>query len=161
MGKIEPNDQRTRCQLLSRLARAYLYVGDGKNSAKCRKEGVNLARRLGDKTSRFELSSLPFLITTTVKSLKEANDRTACIDQLKRLSADINDDDVRGQALALDIYVSTELGNRARADRAVGELEELGTLRRRLNVLWVARHARAPRWTILGRPLSTSSMQLK
>ena len=32
-----------------------------KNSAKCHKEGVNLARRLGDKTSLFDLSVLPFL----------------------------------------------------------------------------------------------------
>ena len=69
MGKIDPNDQRSRCQLLSRLARAYSYLGDSKNSAKCHKEGVNLARRLGDKTSLFDLSVLPFLTPTTVKSV--------------------------------------------------------------------------------------------
>jgi tetratricopeptide (TPR) repeat protein len=143
MGKIDPNDQRLRCQLLSRLARAYSYIGDSKNSAKCNKEGVNLARRLGDKTSLFELSVLPFLTPTPVKSVAEANDRTARIDELKRLSAGINDDDARGRALALDVYVSTELGNRARADRAVDGLEELGTLRQRLNILWLARHAQA------------------
>jgi tetratricopeptide (TPR) repeat protein len=50
---------------------------------------------------------------------------------------------VKGRALALDVYVSTELGNRARADRAVDGLEELGTLRQRLNVLWLAWIARA------------------
>ena len=79
----------------------------------------------------------------TVKSVTEANDRTARVDELKRLSAGINDDDARWRALAVDVYVSTELGNRARADRAVDELEELGTLRQRLNVLWLARTARA------------------
>ena len=139
LGKIDPDDQKTRCQLLSRLARAYLYLGDGKNSAKCHKEGVNLARQLGDKTSLFDFSVLHFLTPTTVKSVAEANDRTARIDELKRLSVGMNDD----RALIFDVYVSTELGNRARADRAVDELEELGTRRQRLNNLWIASNARA------------------
>lgn len=143
MGKIESNDQRSRCQLLSRLARAHSLVGDSENSTKCHMEGVNLARRLGDKNSLFELSVLSFLTPTTVKSVTESNARTARIDELKRLSADIDDDDARGRALSLDVYVSTELGNRARANRAVEGLEELGTLRQRLHVLWLARMAQA------------------
>jgi class 3 adenylate cyclase len=143
MGKIDSNDQRSRCQLLSRLARAHSLVGDSKNSSKCHKEGVNLARRLGDNNSLFELSVLSFLTPTTVKSVTESNDRTARVDEIKRLSADINDDDARGRALTIDVYVSTELGDRARADRAVEGLEELGTLRQRLNILWLARMARA------------------
>ncbi|MGX5849171.1 adenylate/guanylate cyclase domain-containing protein [Mesorhizobium sp. PL10] len=143
MDKIDPNDQTSRCQLLSRLARAYIYVGDTENSVKSREEGVNLARQLGDKASHFDLSVLPFLIPSTVKSASEADDRTAQIDELKRLAAEINDDDVLSRALSIDSYVSTELGNRARADLAVDGLEELGTLRQRLNILWLARHARA------------------
>jgi class 3 adenylate cyclase/tetratricopeptide (TPR) repeat protein len=143
MGKIDPNDQRSRCQLLSHLSRAYTYVGDGKNSAKCHKEGISLAQRLGDKASLFNLSVLPFLTPTTVKSIAEAKDRIARIDELKRLAAGINDDDIKGRALALDVYVSIELGDRARADRAVEGLEELGTLRQRLNILWLARYAQA------------------
>ena len=143
MGKIDANDLSSRCQLLTRLARAYSLVGDSKNSAKCHAQGVNLARQLDDKTSLFELSVLPFLTPTPVRSVTEANDRIARVDELKRLSAAINDDDGRGRSLALDVYVSTELGNRARADRAVDGLEELGTLRQRLNILWLARMAQA------------------
>jgi class 3 adenylate cyclase/tetratricopeptide (TPR) repeat protein len=143
MGKIESNDQSSRCQLLSRLARAHLLVGDSENSTRCHTEGVNLARRLGDKNSLFELSVLSFLTPTTVKSVTESNARIARIDELMRLSADINDDDARGRALSFDVYVSTELGNRARANRAVEGLEELGTLRQRLHVLWLARMAQA------------------
>ena len=143
MGKIDPNDHRLRCQLLSRLARAYSYLGDSKNSAKCHSKGIKLARRLGDKTSLFDLSVLSFLHPTTVKSATEANDRIAQVDELKRLSESISDDDARGRALTIDIYVSTELGNRARADQAVDGLEELGTLRQRLSFLWLARNARA------------------
>jgi tetratricopeptide (TPR) repeat protein len=143
MGKIDPNDQRMRCQLLSRLARAYAILGDGKNGKRCYEEGVDLARRLGEQKSLFDLLVQPFLVAAPVKSAEDARERTVRIDELKRLSASINDDDARGRALALDVYVSTELGSRARVDRAVDELEELGTLRQRLNVLWLARHARA------------------
>jgi class 3 adenylate cyclase/tetratricopeptide (TPR) repeat protein/ABC-type lipoprotein export system ATPase subunit len=151
MGKIDHNDQNSRCQLLTRLARAYAYLGDTKNSAKYHKEGVNLARQLDDKPSLLELSVLPFLTPTTVKSAAEAIDRTTRIDEIKRLSADINDDDMRGRALILDVYVSTELGNRARADLAIDGLEELGTLRQRLHLLWMARHARAMMAILEGR----------
>jgi class 3 adenylate cyclase/tetratricopeptide (TPR) repeat protein/ABC-type lipoprotein export system ATPase subunit len=143
MGKIDPKDHGLRCQLLCRLARAYSYLGDSKNSAKCHTEGIKLARGLGDKTSLFELSVLSFLTPTIVKSAGEANDRIAQVDELTRLSASISDnDDARGRTLAVDVYVSTELGNRARADRAVDRLEELGTLRQRLSLIWLARNAR-------------------
>ena len=84
MGKIDPEDEGSRCQLLCRLARAYFYVGDSKNSAKCHKEGVNLARRLGDKTSLFDFAVLPFLTPTTVKSVEDARDRIARVDELKQ-----------------------------------------------------------------------------
>jgi class 3 adenylate cyclase/tetratricopeptide (TPR) repeat protein len=151
MDQIDSNDQRSRCQLLSRLARAHSLVGDSRNSSKCHREGVNLARRLGDKHSLFELSVLSFLTPTTVLSVTEATDRTASVDELKRLAADINDDDARGRALTIDVYVSTELGDRARANRAVEGLEELGTLRQRLNVLWLARMARAMMAILEGR----------
>lgn len=151
MGKIDPNDQRTRCQLLSRLARAYAILGDGKNGKKCYEEGVELARRLGEQKSLFDLLVQPFLVAAPVKSAEDARERTVRIDELKRLSASINDDDARGRALALDVYVSTELGSRARVDRAVDELEELGTVRQRLNVLWLARHARAMMAILEGR----------
>jgi len=143
MGKIDRKDQGLRCQLLRRLARAYSFLGDSKNSAKCYKEGISLARKLADKTSLFELSVLSFLTPTTVKSAAEANDRIDQVDELKRLSASISDDDAQGRALSIDVYVSTELGNRARADRAVDGLEELGTLRQSLTFLWIARNARA------------------
>ncbi|ESY03927.1 MULTISPECIES: adenylate/guanylate cyclase domain-containing protein [unclassified Mesorhizobium] len=143
MGMLDPEDQRSRSQLLSRLTRAYFYLSDSKNSAKCHAEGVKLARQLGDQASLFELSVLPFLTPRTVKSAAEATQLMARVDEIKRLAAGINDDDLRGRALALDVYVSTELGDRARADQAVEGLEELGTLRQRLNILWLAWNARA------------------
>ena len=73
MGKIEPGISGRGVSFLSRLARAHSLVGDSQNSTKCHNEGVNLARRLGDKNSLFELSVLSFLTPTTVKSIAESN----------------------------------------------------------------------------------------
>ncbi|MET1047472.1 MAG: AAA family ATPase, partial [Hyphomicrobium sp.] len=143
MANIDTGDQRLRCQLLSRLTRAYTYVGDAENSVKCHREGVALAELIADKASLFDLTVLPFLSPTTVPSVRAANDRIAQIDDLKRLADEINDDDSRSRALSIDVYVSTELGSRARAGRAIDGLEELGTQRQRLNLMWLARHARA------------------
>jgi class 3 adenylate cyclase/tetratricopeptide (TPR) repeat protein len=142
MAMAEPTDQRSRCQLLSRLSRAYSYLGDSKNSAKCHDEGIDLARQLGDKRTLVELSVLPFLTPTPIKSVMDGNDRIARMDEIRHLANESNDDDLRSWALTLDIYVSTELGNRARADRAVDAVEGLGTKRQHLDIQWYARNSR-------------------
>jgi hypothetical protein len=143
MKKIDKDDLRSRCQLLCRLARAHLYLGDSESSRKCQSEGVGLAQLLGDKASLFDLHVLPFLNATAIISASEAGLTTARVDELKRLSETINDDDARSRALSLDVYVSTELGLRARAEAAVDGLERLAKLRQRQHVMWLSRHARA------------------
>lgn len=143
MAMVQPEDKRSRCQLLSHLARAYAYLSDSEKAAQCRKVGIELARDVGDKTSLVELSVLPFLTASPVKSIVERNDRIARVDEIRRLAGEIDDDDVLTRVLSIDTYVSTELGDRARADRAVDALENLGTKRQHLNVQFYARIARA------------------
>jgi hypothetical protein len=143
MRKIDKDDLRSRCQLLCRLARAHLYLGDSESSLKCQSEGVDLAQRLGDRASLFDLNVLPFLNATAIISASEADVTTARVDELKRLADEINDDDSRSRAFSLDVYVSTELGLRQRTESAIDGLERLGKIRQRLHVMWLARHARA------------------
>ncbi|UIK13281.1 hypothetical protein LZK80_27055 (plasmid) [Rhizobium leguminosarum] len=140
---VQPADESSRCQLLSRLARGYTYLSDSNNAAKYVVEGIELARRVGDKTALVELSALPFLTPAPVKSVRERNDRLARVDEIRRLADEIDDDDVKSRALSVEAYVSTELGDRARADRAVDALDELGTKRQHLNIQFYARIARA------------------
>ena len=94
-ARSTPTIRGSRCQLLSRLARAYMYLGDSKNSAKCHKEGVYLARRLGDKASLFELSVLPFLTPTTV-TIRRGGKRSDCSHRRTEaaLQTSINDDEL-------------------------------------------------------------------
>ncbi|WP_025658814.1 adenylate/guanylate cyclase domain-containing protein [Rhizobium sp. IBUN] len=143
MAMVEPADKKSRCQILSHLARAYAYLNDSEKAAQCHGVGIELAREVGDKTSLVELSVLPLLTASPVKSVTEKNDRIARVDEIRRLASEIDDDDVLTRALSIDTYVSTELGDRARADRAVDALEELGTKRQHLNVQFYARIARA------------------
>jgi len=143
MAMVEPADKKSRCQILSHLARAYAYLSDSERAAKCHSVGIELAREVGDKTSLVELSVLPLLTASPVKTATEKNNRMARIDEIRRLAGEIDDDDVLTRALSIDTYVSTELGERARADRAVDALEELGTKRQHLNVQFYARIARA------------------
>ena len=65
---------------------------------------------------------------------------------------------LRGRALSVDLYVSTELGIRARAERAIERLEEVGTLRQRLNVMWLVRHAQAMMAILDGRFTSAEAL---
>ena len=143
MAMVEPADKKSRCQILSHLARAYAYLSDSEKAAKCHSVGIELAREVGDKTSLVELSVLPLLTASPVKTATEKSNRMARIDEIRRLAGEIDDDDVLTRALSIDTYVSTELGERARADRAVDALEELGTKRQHLNVQFYARIARA------------------
>ncbi len=143
MAMVEPADKKSRCQIVSHLARAYAYLSDSEKAAKCHSVGIELAREVGDKTSLVELSVLPLLTASPVKTATEKNNRMARIDEIRRLAGEIDDDDVLTRALSIDTYVSTELGERARADRAVDALEELGTKRQHLNVQFYARIARA------------------
>ncbi len=143
MNKIDPNDQWSRCRLLSHLARVHSLIGDTESSAKCQKEGVDLARRIGDNTSLLDLSMLPFFTPTPVISAADASARINRVDELRRLSDGLNDDDIRGRVFSIDVYVSTEQGDRARADRAIEDLEQAGTQRQNLIMLWIARMAQA------------------
>jgi hypothetical protein len=65
------------------------------------------------------------------------------LNELIEVSQSINDDEMKGRALSLDVYVSAELGQRARLDRSLAALTDLGKVRQRLHVQWAARHGTA------------------
>ena len=134
-----------------------LHSATAKAARNAIEEGVDLARQLGDKTSLFELSVLPFLTPTTVRSPGGADGPLASM-TAKGLSADIDDDDARGRALSLDVYVSTELGDRERTDRAIEAMSEFGTRRQRLNMQWLGRHASAMAAILDGRFSAAESL---
>ncbi len=141
--KIAPDDDKQRCLILARLARAYLLLGDAEKSESFGRQGTELARRLGDRRSLFNLFVNRFLVPRQVASSSDVQNRLSELDELIELSQGFNDDDMKGRALSLDVYVSAELGQRARVDRSLAALTELGEVRQRLNQQWIARHGAA------------------
>ena len=142
-AKIAPDDDKQRCLILARLARAHLLLGDAAKSESFDRQGTELARRLGDRQSLFNLSVDRFLVPRQVASSSDVQSRLSELDELIELSRGINDDDMKWRALAVDVYVSAELGQRARVDRTLAAITELGEVRQRLNVRWMARHGAA------------------
>ena len=142
-AKIARDDDKQRCVILSRLARAHLLLGDLQKSESFDRRGTELARRLGDRRSLFHLFVNRFLVPRQAASPREAESRLSEASELVELSQSINDDEAKGYALSLDAYVSAELGDRARVNRSLAALSELGEVRQRLNLQWVSRHGAA------------------
>jgi class 3 adenylate cyclase/tetratricopeptide (TPR) repeat protein len=142
-AKIDRDDDKQRCLILSRLARAHLILGDAEKSGSFGRRASDLARRLGDHRSLFNLFFNRFVVPRQVASASDAQSRLSEVSELVELSQSINDDEVKGRALSMDAYVSAELGDRARLDRSLAAIRELGDVRQRLNLQWIARHGAA------------------
>ena len=142
-AKTVPDDDKHRCVILSRLARAHLLLGDSERSESLSRRGTELARRLDDRHSLFTLFANRLLVPRPVASLSDVQDRLSKASELVEVSQSLNDDDAKGRALGFDAYVSAELGDRARLDRSLAEASVLGEVRQRLHVQWFSRHGAA------------------
>jgi class 3 adenylate cyclase/tetratricopeptide (TPR) repeat protein/ABC-type lipoprotein export system ATPase subunit len=141
--KIAPDDDRQRCVILARLARAHLNLGNAEKSESFDRQAMELARRLGDRESLFTLYVNRFLVPRQVASPSDVQSRLFELNQLIELSQSINDDEMKGRAFSLDVYVSAELGLRSRVNRSHAALVELGEGRQRLLLQWIASHGAA------------------
>jgi tetratricopeptide (TPR) repeat protein len=141
--KIAGDDDKRRCLILCRLARGHLLLGDAKKSESFDRRATELARRLGDRRSLFDLLFNRLLVPREVASLTDAQRRLSEVSELVELSQSFNDDEMKGRALALNAYVSAELGERARVDRSHAALSELGEVRQRLAAQWASHHGAA------------------
>ena len=112
-AKIARDDDKQRCVILSRLARAHLLLGDLQKSESFDRRGTKLARRLGDRRSLFTLLVNRFLVPRQVGSLSDAQSRLSEASELVELSRSVSDDDMKGRAISIAAYVSAELGDRA------------------------------------------------
>jgi tetratricopeptide (TPR) repeat protein len=142
-AKIARDDDKRRCVILSRLARAHLYLGDGEKSESCGRRGAELARRLGDRSSLFTLLVNRFAVPRQVASLGDAQSRLSEASELVELSRCVSDDEMKGRAISIAAWVAAELGDRARLNQSLAALTELGEVRQRLNLQWVSRHGAA------------------
>ncbi len=142
-AKIARDDDKQRCVILSRLARAHLLLGDLQKSESFDRRGTELARRLGDRRSLFTLLVNRFLVPRLVGSLSDAQSRLLEASELVELSRSVSDDEMKGRAISIAAYVSAELGDRAGLNQSLAALTELGEVRQRLSLQWISRHGAA------------------
>ena len=136
-----PGDDRQRCHILTRLARAHLLIGDAARSESFAQRALKLARRLNDRDSLFDLLVNRHLVPRLTRSSDDASVRAAELDELMQLSQELDSAEVKSRAISFDIYGSTELGDRGRMNRALAAMAELGD--QRLVAQWIARHGTA------------------
>ena len=133
-AKIARDDDKQRCVILSRLARAHVLLGDLQKSESFDRRGTKLARRLGDRRSPVPtLLVNRFLVPRQVGSLSDAQSRLSEASELVELSRSVSDDDMKGRAISIAAYVSAELGDRAGLSQSLAALIELGEVRQRLS----------------------------
>ncbi|OYD83612.1 adenylate/guanylate cyclase domain-containing protein [Azospirillum brasilense] len=147
LALVGDTDDNSRCQLMSRLARAYLIIGDEERGDDYSRRAEELARRVGDRMALLDILINVYLVPPSARSQpsfhKGEADWRKAMDELFALADELDEDDSRGRALSLDIYVSAEFGDRIRMDAALDRLEVLGEARQRMHVQWIARHGRA------------------
>jgi tetratricopeptide (TPR) repeat protein len=140
---VAPDDDRLRCLILTLLARAHLLIGETGRSESFERQAAVLAQRLDDRESLFTLRANRFLVPGPIGSPQEVQGRLAELDELIELSKGLKDKETHGRAHLFNVYISTELGERARMDQSVAALVEWGDVHQRLRNQWIARHGQA------------------
>ena len=139
---VAPDDDRLRCLILTRLARAHLLLGETGRSKSFDRRAAVLARRLDDRESLFYLLVNRFIVPRPIRSPQEVKGRLAELDELIELSQGLKDEESM-RAHLMNVYISAELGARARMDQSVAALVEQGDVRQRRHTQFVARHGEA------------------
>jgi class 3 adenylate cyclase/tetratricopeptide (TPR) repeat protein len=141
--QLGDGDERARCQVMSRLARANLLAGNATRATKYNRQALELARRIDDRMAVLDSLINGFFFPASARSTADLADWRGRMDEMFTLADALDDDDSRGRVLCLDVYVSAEMCDRARMDEALQRLSVLGEARQRMLIQWIARHGRA------------------
>ena len=139
---VAPDDDRLRCLISTRLARAHLLLGETGRSESFDRQAAVLARRLDDRELLFYLLVNRFIVPRPIRSPQEVQGRLAELDELIELSQGLKDEESM-RAHLMNVYISAELGARTRMDQSVAALVEQGDVRQRRHTQFVARHGEA------------------
>ncbi len=142
LDRVTADDDRARGEILSRLARASLILGDGRGALAYNRQAAELARRIGDRQSLFNLQVNDFLTPAGTRDADEVADWRRRLDAMARLAEGL-DDDARGRTLSLDLFISAEMGDRDRMDAVLRRLAEMAETRQHLHLTWIAAHGHA------------------
>jgi len=141
--QLADGDERARCQVISRLARANLLAGNVTRATEYNRQALELARRIDDRMAVLNSLINAFFFPASARTAPDLADWRGRIDEMFALADALDDDDSRGRVICLDVYVSAEMCDRPRMDEALEKLSVLGEARQRMLIQWIARHGRA------------------
>jgi class 3 adenylate cyclase/tetratricopeptide (TPR) repeat protein len=149
LSTIGMEDSHQRCQLSSSLARALCMMGDSERADALNLDAIEMARRLGDDGSLFEILANAFLIPTAFLNMDWRECRRR-LDELLTIADRLHDVDRRARALSFYSYYSAEFGDREGMVRSLDEFCSLSESRQMLHHQWVAQHGRAMQALLVG-----------
>ena len=142
LSLLAEGDGHERCQIMTRLARAYAMLGETEKSEELGHATIEMARRLRDDRSLTEVLIHDFLVPRPVYA-SEMQAKLARLDELSAAAQRLEDDPILlDRAICLEVYQSAEFGDRARMDNTLAKYESWSKDRRH-NARWIARHGRA------------------
>jgi tetratricopeptide (TPR) repeat protein len=149
LAKVDASDDRRRCLLHGRLARAMLLASDLRGAAKHNRDAARLARKLGNRVLLLDVLVNGFLMPASARPATLMANWRERVDEMRALAASISDDAL-GRAISIDIYASAEMGDRARMDAALERLASFSEERKRMITQWIATHGFAMRAIMAG-----------
>jgi len=143
LSLLPEGDGHERCQIMTRLARAYAMLGETEKSEDLGRATTEMARRIRDDRSLTEVLIHDFLVPRPVYAA-QMQAKLARLDELLAAAQRLEDDPILlDRAIAVEIYQSAEFGDRARMDSALAKYESWGEECRGPFQRWIARHGRA------------------
>jgi len=149
LSAIEEGDSRQRCQILSALGRAFLMKGDFERADVFNSEAIEMARRLEDDRSLFEVMFNPFMVPAALSRTQSADLRNRLSEALA-IADRLNDADLRTRILSLHIYYSAEFGDYQGMIAALDRFQSSIEGRQMQHQEWVAQLGRAMQALLIG-----------
>jgi class 3 adenylate cyclase/tetratricopeptide (TPR) repeat protein len=142
LALLPESEEALCCQVLGRLARAYLLLGEYQRAQDYNAQTIVKAQALNDQGALFDVLINQFLVPNFGTPLP-IEERQSNVDRIIETAGKLSDKDALGRAHSLDIYFSAETAHRQRFDDAVDSLVRYGESNEMLHLIWVARHAQS------------------
>ena len=149
LSAVEKTDSHERCQLLVRLGRALHMRGDPERAEPFNADAIEMARRLHDDRSLYEVLLVAHL-TPTPASFAQMQERRKRLNELLALAQRTDDVDSYLRSLSVSVYFAAEAGDAQRSARELDEFASLSEQRQMRHHLWVAQHGRAMQALLAG-----------
>ncbi|MGI9522866.1 MAG: ATP-binding protein, partial [Hyphomicrobiaceae bacterium] len=143
LAMAERSDGRVRSQLMGRLARCFLLMGNYEQARSYNDQAVELVRRLNDPDALFHVLVNDFLTPTEGRSKSDSDRLRALVEEILVASDRLGQAEPRGRALSCRAYFCAEEADRDGLNKAIADLAQTGEQREMMHLQWIAGHGQA------------------